>query len=112
MAPTKLGASVDVIRQQVLVLGTPADQPTAFLQVHQHRGSGLATAVLGHVFQGVGADIEQGNHVTDGGSGRQLAQASLPAGFKLWSVTRDAVAGVYTREDGDESVRVLRLRRR
>ena len=64
MAPTKLDASVDVIRQQVLVLGAPADQPTALLQVHQHRGGGLATAVLSHVFQGVGANIEQGNYAT------------------------------------------------
>jgi len=45
-------------------------------------------------------------------TGRLLAQVGLPAGFKLWSVTRDAVAGVHTSEDGDESVRVLRLRTR
>lgn len=45
-------------------------------------------------------------------TGRQLARTILPAGFKLWSVARDTIAGVQTSEDGDESVRVLRLRTR
>ena len=43
--------------------------------------------------------------------GRTLATLRSPDGFRFKSVTRDRVAGVYTDEDGVESVRVYRLSR-
>ena len=63
--------------QQVGILATATNQAAALLQIHQHSGGGLAAAILAHHLQGVGADIQQGDHIALGGGRRQLAQVGL-----------------------------------